>query len=175
MRRLLLLRHAKSERGKPGERDHARVLAERGQKDAPRLGACMVKHALIPDFVVVSTAARTRETWELAAGAFAEAPRVAYEERIYEATANRILQVIKETPARVQTLLIVGHNPGLHELAMLLIASGDLEARQRLAEAFPTSALAVIDFPLDAWSRLHSHAGRLDRFVTPRWLAAATD
>jgi phosphohistidine phosphatase len=171
----MLLRHAKSERGQPGERDHDRVLAPRGQRDAPALGAFMVKHALIPDLAVVSTAARTRETWELAVAAFPQAPPVTYEDRIYEATANRILQVIKDTPVRAHTLLIVGHNPGLQDLATLLIATGDLDARQRLTEAFPTSALAVIDFPLDAWSKLHAHSGRLDRYVTPRSLAAATD
>jgi phosphohistidine phosphatase len=171
MRRLILFRHAKSEHGQPGQKDHARVLNPRGERDAPRLGAFMVKHALVPDLAVVSTAARTQQTWELASAAFDEAPRAVFDGRIYEATPQRILQVVKETPPGVQTLLICGHNPGLEELAALLIASGDVDARQRLTEAFPTAALAVIDFPLDAWGKVQPHSGRLDRFVTPKSLA----
>ena len=77
MRRLLLLRHAKAEKAQPGERDHERKLAARGRDDAPQLGTYLVRHGLVPDLVVVSTAARARETWELAAAAFADPPRVA--------------------------------------------------------------------------------------------------
>jgi phosphohistidine phosphatase len=129
----------------------------------------------VPDLVVVSPATRTRETWELAASAFKDPPRVVLEERVYEASPQGLLQVIKETALRVHSLLLVGHNPALQELAALLVASGDLEARQRLHEKFPTAGLAVIDFALDAWDKVHPHAGRLDRFVTARSLAAATD
>jgi phosphohistidine phosphatase len=128
MRRLILFRHAKSEHGQLGEKDHARVLNPRGERDAPRLGAFMVKHSLVPDLAMVSTAARTRQTWELASAAFSEAPRAVFEDRIYEATPQRILQVVKETPPRVHTLLICGHNPGLQELAALLIGSGDVSS-----------------------------------------------
>lgn len=175
MRRLLLLRHAKAERSPPGGRDHDRVLDARGRGDAPRLGAYMASHGLLPDRAIVSTSARTRETWDLAAAQFKGRPPVLYEKRVYEAAARDILQVVKEAPPEAQTLLLVGHNPGMQELAALLITAGDLEARQRLNEAFPTAGLAVIDFALDAWSRLHPHSGRLERFVTARSLTAATD
>jgi len=175
MRRLLLLRHAKSERSKPGESDHDRILADRGRTDAPKIGAYLARHALIPDRVVVSTAARTRETWMLIAAVIEDAPPVKFEERIYEASAEAILQVIKETKPKVGTLLVVGHNPSMHELAAMLIATGDVEARQRLQENFPTGALAVIDFALEDWSRLHPLAGRLEHFITPQSLKAATD
>ena len=74
----------------------------------------------------------------------------------------------------MHSLLLVGHNPGLAELASLLMASGDVETRQRLIEKFPTAALAVIDFALDDWGKLHPKAGRLDRFVVPRALDAET-
>ena len=175
MRRLLLLRHAKSERSKPGGSDHDRILADRGRTDAPKIGAYLARHALIPDCVVVSTAARTRETWMLIAAVIEDAPPVKFEERIYEASAEAILQVIKETKPEVGTLLVVGHNPSMHELAAMLIATGDIEARQRLQENFPTGALAVIDFALEDWSRLHPLAGRLEHFITPQSLKAATD
>ena len=75
----------------------------------------------------------------------------------------------------MHSLLMVGHNPGFAEFAALLIASGEVEARQRLLEKFPTGALAVIDFPLDDWGKLHPRCGRLDRFVVPRTLETATD
>ena len=75
----------------------------------------------------------------------------------------------------MHSLLLVGHNPGLAELAALLIASGDVEARQRLIEKFPTAGLAVIDFALDDWGKLHPRGGRLDRFVVPRTLETETD
>ena len=175
MRRLLLLRHAKSLRVRPGERDHDRVLAARGLEDAPKLGTFMVRHALVPERVIVSTAARAQETWRLVAPAFAKSPSVVFDDRIYEATPQAILKVIKECEPKVHSLLIVGHNPGLHELAAMLIASGNLEARQRLNEKFPTAGLVVIDFALDDWSQLHAHAGRLDHFVSPRSLQTATD
>lgn len=175
MRRLLLFRHAKSERLTFGADDLERRLSERGRQDAPKIGAYLVRHGLIPDLVIVSPAARTRETWQLAAAAFAKKPLEVFDERIYEAEAQAIMQVIRECGQTVPTLLVVGHNPGLQELANLVVASGDLEARQRLNEKFPTAALAVIDFTLDDWTRLHPHSGRLDHFVSPRSLAAATD
>jgi phosphohistidine phosphatase len=175
MRRLLLLRHAKAERPVLLGQDHDRELAPRGRDDATKLGAYMVRHALIPDRTIVSTSTRTRETWDLVAAAFATSPPAVFDKRIYEASPQAILKVIQECSPKVHTLLIVGHNPGLQELAAMLVAAGNLEARQRLNEKFPTTGLAVIDFALDDWSRLHPHGGRLDHFVSPRSLAAATD
>ncbi len=174
MRRLLLLRHAKAERSQPGGRDHDRVLASRGRADAKRLGAYLARHAFTPDRAVVSTSARTRETWELLATAFGTAPPVSFEDRIYDASPQTILQAIKETEPATGTLLVIGHNPGLQELANLLIASGDIDARERLGEEFPTSALAAIRFAAD-WRALHPQGGRLEHFITPDWLQTATD
>jgi phosphohistidine phosphatase len=175
MRRLMLLRHAKSDWSTPGQRDQDRPLNGRGREAAPKMGAYMVRHALIPDLIVVSTAKRAVETLDLLLPAFDKEPRVASEPAIYEAGPNALLGVIKQTARSVHSLLIVGHNPGLAEVAALLIASGEVEARQRLIEKFPTAGLAVIDFALDDWSKLHPRAGRLDRFVVPRTLEAATD
>jgi phosphohistidine phosphatase len=135
----------------------------------------MARHALVPNLALVSTSVRTRETWALCEPAFERPPPATFEDRIYEASPQAILAAIKETEPGVGTLLVVGHNPGLQELAALLVASGDVEARQRLKEEFPTSSLAVIDFALDDWGSLHPHAGRLVHFVTPQTLAAATD
>jgi len=98
---------------------------------------------------------------------------VTYEDRLYDAGAQAILALVQETPPAVRTLLVIGHNPGLHDFARLLIASGDVEARERLNEGLPTAGLAVIDFAAKDWRKLHPHGGRLERFVTPRSLAAA--
>jgi phosphohistidine phosphatase len=175
MRRLLLLRHAKAERSRPGERDHERTLAARGRDDALKLGPYMVRHAFLPDLVLVSTSARTRETWELAASAFEDVPAVKFDERIYEGGPQAILKVIKETGPQVGTLLVVGHNPGLQELAKLLVAVSDSDALLRLKEHFPTASFALINFMVEDWSRLHPRAGRLEHLVTPTTLAATTD
>jgi phosphohistidine phosphatase len=175
MLRLLLLRHAKADRSQPGEPDRERVLAARGRTDAPKLGAYLQRHGLIPDLAAVSPSERTRETWARAAAELKSPPPARFDERLYEASPEAILKVIKETPPEIQTLLVVGHNPGLQELAVMLVASGAVDARQRLKEQFPTSALAVIDFAVEDWSRLHPQAGRLEHFVTPRLWEAAAD
>jgi phosphohistidine phosphatase len=148
-------------------------LVGRGWKDAARMGAYMATHALTPDRVLVSPAVRTQETWKSASGAFRPAPGAATVDRHYDATEHAILAVIKDVPASAHTLLVIGHNPGLHELARLLIASGDIEAREQLMEKLPTSGLVIIDFAVDAWTGLHPHSGRLERFVTPQSLADA--
>jgi phosphohistidine phosphatase len=173
--RLLIFRHAKAEKGAPGMRDRDRPLDARGVKDASRMGAYMARHALIPDRALVSPARRTQETWNLLASAFSAATPVHHEDRLYGATPETTLAALRETDPAASGLLLVGHNPGLHEAALLLIASGDVEARERLNEGLPTAGLAVIDFPGATWKSLHPHSGRLERFVTPRLLRAATD
>lgn len=170
MRRLILFRHSKAERSQPGERDIARPLVEHGRKDAVRIGTYMATHGLIPDRVLVSPATRSVETWKSASAAFRPVPNTITIERLYDATAHSLFAVIRDAPASVHCLLVVGHNPGLHELSLMLIASGDIETREQLAEKLPTSGLAVVDFAVDAWSKLHPHSGRLDRLVTPKSL-----
>ncbi len=175
MRRLMLLRHAKAERSQPGERDRERRLADRGRRDAPRIGAYMARHGFIPDAAMVSPAARTRATWDLVAKALGEPPDATLDDRLYDASPGDIIAVIKDAGGEADALLVVGHNPGLHELAVGLIASGDRDTRERLGEGLPTSALVVIDLMLKAWTELRPRSGRLERFVTPRQLAAETD
>jgi phosphohistidine phosphatase len=174
MGRLLLLRHSKTERGTAGERDRDRKLAARGRADAPAIGAYMLRHRLLPDVALVSPAARAAETFELVAAEFKKQPRVVGDERIYNASAETLIRLVHET-GEAKTLLLVGHNPGLHDLALRLIASGNTEMRERLNEKLPTSGLVVIDFAFDDWSRLHANSGRLERFVSPRSAEAPTD
>ena len=175
MRRLILFRHAKTEPSEPGLEDRARVLVERGRRDAARIGAYVKSHALVPDRVVISPAARTQETWKITAAAFRPAPGAASTDQLYDATPHAIFAVIKDAPTTAHTLMVVGHNPGLHEVALMLIASGDIDARERLREKLPTAGLVIIDFAFDDWCKLHPQSGRLERFVSPKSLEAATN
>lgn len=174
MRRLLLLRHAKTERAPPGARDRDRKLTKRGATDAQAIGAYMARHGLAPDLALVSPATRAEETWTLAADYFTKPPKTVAEERIYNASADALLALIAGTK-RTRSLLLVGHNPGLHDLAVALIASGDVAARERLSQKLPTAGLVIIDLALDDWALLHPHCGRLERFVVPRLIAATTE
>ena len=155
--------------------DEERPLNERGTTAARRMGGYMARHQLIPDLVVCSTARRTRDTLAQITPQWPASITVAFEERLYLAPLNIILEVIRSQPKQVANLLVIGHNPGLHQAAELLTASVDVAQRERLREKFPTGALAVIDFAVPAWTKLHTHSGRLDRFVTPRSITAATN
>jgi phosphohistidine phosphatase len=174
MRRLLLFRHAAAEPADAATSDLQRALTAQGRSDAAVIGAYLASHVFRPDRVLVSPATRTRETWQQAMAALQTAPEPAFDARLHSATAQTLFAVIKETPDQSRTLLVLGHNPGLHELAMLLIATGEIDLRERLRENFPTAGLAVIDFALDGWAKLHARAGRLERFVSPRSIVGAT-
>lgn len=170
MRRLILLRHAKSD-WPEGIADAERPLAPRGREAAPRIGAYLAQEALTPDRVLVSPARRTRETWDLVAPHLLGLPEVVSEPRIYESTAARLFAVLRQQPAASHVLMLVGHNPGLEDLAETLAGGGARPARERMQEKFPTGALAVIDLPIDDWAAIAPETGRLDRFITPRSLA----
>jgi phosphohistidine phosphatase len=173
--RLMLLRHAKSEKSEPGMSDRDRPLNARGRIDAPKLGAYMAHHTLRPDRALVSDSRRTRETWERLSKAWTVPPPASFEAALYNAGPDAILDLLHEDAAAPNALLIVAHNPGLHELGKLLIASGDVDARERLNEGLPTSGLLVIDFVGSDWSMLHRLSGRLERFITPRLLRSDAD
>jgi phosphohistidine phosphatase len=166
MRRLILLRHAKSDRP-AGVADRERPLNDRGRRTAPAVGAHLAKEGFRPDLALVSTALRTRETWDAMAAALGN-PETRLQPEIYEAPARRILDVIKTAPDTAATVIVVGHNPGLGDLAVDLAGEGPRAARDRLALEFPTAAYAVIEFDAAHWSEIASDRGRLERFVRPR-------
>ncbi|UZE51303.1 SixA phosphatase family protein [Rhodopseudomonas sp. P2A-2r] len=173
MRRLLLLRHAKTERDAPSGKDFDRRLDERGQVDALTLGAWLSKHPPLPDLVCVSTAVRAQQTWsQLAIGIDAARPALAaHLDEIYNAGPTDLLAVARaaavEDPA---TLMIIGHNPGLHELALSLIGGGDAAGQKAIADNLPTSGLVVIDFDIADWGDVAFRGGKLVRFVSPKLL-----
>jgi phosphohistidine phosphatase len=174
MRRLLLLRHAKSD-WPSGVSDLERPLAARGVADAPRIGRYLADEMLIPDFVLVSPALRTRQTWQLVSGQWTEQVPMATEPRIYEAPPERLLEVVRSQPDGVRSLMLVGHNPGSQELALTLAGFGDRYAASRMAAKYPTAGLAVLDLPEGGWSDLAPRSCRLDRFVTPASLGLGPD
>jgi len=170
MRHLFLLRHAKSAWDDPALADFKRPLAPRGKKAAPLMGREMARRGWLPDLALVSSAVRTRETWELA-GAQLPAPcRTHFSEAIYEAAPWRILAEINNVPDEVGSLLVVGHNPGLELLAKLLAAPGSAAAAlDRLNARFPTAAIASLEVE-PGWAELGAASARLTDFITPREL-----
>jgi phosphohistidine phosphatase len=166
MRRLLLLRHAKAEPLSRGD-DYDRALTHRGRADARRIGEWMASGALAPDRCVYSGAARTRETFEIVAAALPRPMEAEEENALYDAPSQRILGLVRGLPPDVRTALVVGHNPGLGELASLLTGEGSASERVRMAAKFPTAAMAVIAFDRPDWAGIAPRAGRLEKFVTP--------
>jgi phosphohistidine phosphatase len=172
MRRLMLLRHAKTETDAPSGRDQDRRLDERGRGDAAEIGAWLARHRPFPDFVQVSPAVRAKQTWELAWEAMKErvpAPQVAFLPELYAADPAQILETIRTAAVTAaKHLMVVGHNPGMHELALMLTGSGDAASRDALADNLPTSGLAVFDFATDDWNEVAFRRGKLVLFVSPK-------
>jgi phosphohistidine phosphatase len=176
----MLLRHAKSSWDDGIAHDLDRPLAPRGRLAAPLIGAHMAGHGLLPDIVLCSAAVRTRETlalvgeaWRRAPGSGCE-PEIVHETDLYLADADRLLRRLRAVPAIRRRVLMVGHNPGFEDLARRLTGRGGSDDRARLAEKYPTGALAVLTFEAHAWSEVRAGAGTLVSFVTPRALAGTT-
>lgn len=171
MRRLMLLRHAKTETDAPSGRDFDRRLDERGQLDASLMGDWLHRHPPLPDLICVSTAVRARQTWDLAAAAFGAQPPVAFVEELYGAGPAELLAVIRSAAVQdPQRLMLVGHNPGLHEAALALADRGDAAARRAIADNLPTGGIVAIDFAVDDWSDVAFRSGELTLFVSPQLL-----
>lgn len=174
MRTLLLLRHAKSSWDNPKLIDFDRPLNPRGRRDAPRMGVAMRRDGHVPDRVLCSTARRTRDTWALVEPQLSTDARVTYLDRIYDATPDTLLDVVRNACPDTRTLLLVGHNPGIEMLAMRLIGPGSAaEPVSQVQEKFPTTALAVLRFETDRWDGVAERSGALTTFVRPKDLRIA--
>jgi phosphohistidine phosphatase len=168
---LCLLRHAKSSWDDAALDDHERPLAERGARDAARIGTWMADAGLVPDLVLCSDAVRTRATLALVLSALADvAPQIATEPGLYLAAAEAMTARLQAVEG-ARTVLMIGHNPGIHALALDLIGSGETKALAHLAMKYPTAALAVLRFEgATAWRDIAAGRGRLVHFVTPKSL-----
>ncbi|WP_225839120.1 histidine phosphatase family protein [Streptomyces sp. NK08204] len=167
LRRLVVLRHAKSA-WPEGVEDHRRPLAPRGLRDAPAAGRALAEADCLPDLALCSTAVRARRTWELSSAQWGTPPQVRYDRRLYGATAHEVLEVVRETPAEVETLLVIGHNPGLEDLVLQLAGDGLDDTLDRVRVKFPTSAIAVLAWRGTGWPALAPGVALLTSFTVPR-------
>jgi len=170
MKRLYLLRHAKAVPAEPALEDHDRELTVRGMHDAGAMARYMRKNGFIPDLILSSSAARTRQTTELVLREIAA--RTDYRESLYLAEAGKILMLVQAAPQNVAGAMVVGHNPGLEDLANLLarepVRRKERVRRDVLEEKFPTAALAVLNFDVEKWRDIRPDEGALADFVRPR-------
>jgi phosphohistidine phosphatase len=176
MRRLILLRHAKTEPDAASGKDRDRRLDERGHEDAATIGGWLADNGLLPDIALISTATRAQQTWTILREQFpAEAPLPHVEDLqdLYGAGPAVMLQIIRDAPSEARRLLLVGHNPGLHELALALIGHQPQSAPVAMPGNLPTSGILVIDFATDDWGQVGFGDGRLQFYTSPKLLKAA--
>jgi phosphohistidine phosphatase len=171
-KQLFLLRHAKSSWKDLSLPDHDRPLNKRGRKAAAAIRRLVRSEGIHPGLICVSSALRTLQTLE-ALQPWDEQPEVEVTDALYLAPAQQILERLRQIPESTRAVLVIGHNPGLQELAVLLVGGDDHVAEdalaRRLADSFPTGALA--EFTVDcSWSRIDRGSGRPTRYVTPREL-----
>lgn len=166
MRRLIVMRHAKSSWADPGQRDHDRPLNKRGRRGAALIGGWLASHGYLPASALVSTSVRTRETWDGVQAASQEAP-TEFISAIYHAAPEVLLGIVRANGDAADPLLVLSHQPGVGAFAATLLAAPSSDPD--LAR-YPTGATAVIDFDAEAWSEIGWGRGRLVDFVTPRTL-----
>jgi phosphohistidine phosphatase len=166
VRRVYLLRHAKSSWKDRSLADRDRPLAGRGRRAAKVMAAHLQKEEVQPNLVLCSPARRARETLERIEGAFGGRVEVSFEDALYGAGEAALLARLESLPQEVGSVMLIGHNPGLEELALALASKGAGLARMR--EKYPTAALATIDLPADRWSAIERGSGELVGYVRPR-------
>lgn len=173
MKRLFLLRHAKTEQAnKDTPADSDRRLTEGGRNEALRVGRAMREKDYLPDLILCSPSMRTRQTLDLARAEFGGDARIEFMDALYAASAGRLLQIIRDLPDSAERPLLVGHNPGFEECAALLAKKNGGSVTQahshETAEKFPTSALAVFELDICHWNDAKAHAGALADFIRPQ-------
>ena len=166
MKRLTLLRHAKSTWDDPVARDFDRPLNRRGRKAARRIGEEMRALGLSFDAAIASPAVRVKETLAEVEQGFGRDLRVTFEQAVYLASPETLLDLIRAADDGAASLLLVGHNPGLESLAVDLTSGGPLRAQAAIK--YPTATLAELSFDCPTWREIAPGRGRLDRFIRPR-------
>ncbi|MBC7987843.1 MAG: histidine phosphatase family protein [Sphingomonadaceae bacterium] len=174
MKRLILLRHAKSGWDDPVKCDFDRPLNGRGRRGALAIGRWMREAGVRFDHAIASPAVRVAETLALVADSYGAPIAPEWERRVYLASNATLLEVVQEADDAVETLLMSGHNPGMEDLTLLLVPDtpGDVE-RAKVEEKFPTGALAEMCFDVAHWTDVDEGRGALLRFMRPRDLDPA--
>jgi phosphohistidine phosphatase len=170
VKRLYVLRHAKSSWDEPGLDDHDRPLAPRGRSAATRIAAHMTAAGIRPSLVLCSSARRTRQTLGLLCDALEGRVEVRIEPGLYGTGVDELLEVLRGVPGRVPSVLLIGHNPAVQQLALTLTGKGDQDLVDSLTEKMPTAALASLEFATDHWAEIGPGDGELVGFVVPRAL-----
>jgi len=168
LKTLLLLRHAKSSWSNPSLQDFDRPLNARGETAAGGIGGWLQESGQVPELVLSSTARRAAETWAGVAEALEDPPEVRWDPSLYLAEPDHLLDRIRALPASVGSAMLVGHNPGMEDLARSLARKGDPAALHNLRVKYPTGGLAIITFDVDRWQDVAPRTGRLELFRTPR-------
>ncbi len=175
MLRLMLMRHAKSSWGDPDVQDFDRPLNARGRDAAPLVGGYIGEHGLAPRHIFCSAARRTRETLAFLLPTLPGTTTITISSALYTFEMDdlaHLLTGLRETPS---PLMLIGHNPAIHDLALALADDDGSPLRTELRRKFPTAGLAIIDFDGTDWRAIRPATGRLVEFVRPRDLAAAGD
>lgn len=134
------------------------------------MGAYMGRAGILPDLVYCSTARRAKETWDLVSDQLGRPVESEARDDLYHASPRSLIQLIRDLPGFIDSILLVGHNPTFEDLALVLSGGGDEEGLREMAFKYPTGALAVIDFPVQAWNEVKAGEGVLRTFVKPRSL-----
>jgi phosphohistidine phosphatase len=171
VKRLYLLRHAKSSWKEPGLSDFERPLKHRGREACAVMAAYMAQHGIAPDLVLCSPARRAAETLGLIVRHLGRELDTVFRERLYMASAPELLAELRGVDDQVEALMVVGHNPGLADLARGLVGSGEPAALAALSRKVPTAALACFDLDCQRWAQAAPEGAHLSAYATPKGLA----
>jgi phosphohistidine phosphatase len=174
MRRLFLIRHAKAQPS-VGRDDYERTLTDRGRADARRVAAALAARNMLPEALVHSGAARAKETAEILAGEWPRRVKLEEELGLYDATQSLLFARTRALSNAHKRIGLVGHNPGLGELAVALTGSGAQAELSRLNAKYPTGAVAVLDFSVHRWEDVERASGMLALYLTPGELEAGAE
>lgn len=170
---LYILRHAKAVALSGDMDDHERPLSPRGEAEVERLGAFMLQRGINPQLIICSTALRTRMTLQALEKALDRPLRTHFSAKLYLASPKNVMEELAGVGQEVRSVLVIGHNPTVHQLTVELVESGEEKMLDALAQGFPTAAFAEIQYPAQEWSELGQRAGILRQFVTPAELVGA--
>jgi phosphohistidine phosphatase len=168
MKQLAILRHAKSDWGNPGQTDFERPLNKRGRKAAKKVGRALKAGGFACDQIVSSPATRARETVERFEIGYESLPPVRYEPNLYMCSTGSLISVINALPDDAETVMIVGHNPGFHDIVLRMTKENGNGLREKVGANYPTGAFALIQFPADSWAEVEPASGEIKQVIFPR-------